>query len=161
MNKVKLTPILLICILLMVTLPVLAKSLSGVSLSPQAQIIKSPSWMFETNQFADISVLDHREFMVASGCDVNGDGYDDVLIGDRDYDYQFTRDDNGRAWLFFGGSGGLSSTADITFNPPYQNSYGFFGRQVACAGDVNNDESGSDFVLLVVAEVFPWFQDVV
>lgn len=139
MNKVKITPILVVCILLAVTLPVLAKSISGASLSPQSQVIKSPSWQFETNQAADISILDHREMMVSSGCDVNGDGYEDVLIGDRDYDVQNPRDDNGRAWLFLGGPSGLSNTADITFDPPYINQYGFFGRQVACAGDVNND----------------------
>ena len=139
MKKVKLAPILLICVLLVATLPVLAKSISGVPFSPQSQIIKIPGWLFETNQVADISVYDHREMMVASGCDVNGDSYEDVLIGDRDYDYLNLRDDNGRAWLFFGSSSGISNIADIVFNPPYTNYYGFFGVQVACAGDVNND----------------------
>jgi hypothetical protein len=139
MNKVIFTSILLICVILVVTLPVLAMSISGASFSPQRQAVMLPDWTFETNQVADISDYDHRHMVVTSGCDVNGDGYEDVLVGDRDYDYQSPRDDNGRAWLFFGGSGGLSITPSITFNPPYTNNYGFFGEQVACAGDVNKD----------------------
>src|SRR4030042_2217491 len=130
MNKLKLTPILLICILLVASLPVLAKSLTGASFSPQSQIIKVPTWLFETNQAAD---TDAREMMVSSGCDVNGDGYQDVLVGDRDNDS--INADNGLAWLFFGSSSGLNSTADITFTPPYPNPSGFFGEKVACAGD--------------------------
>jgi hypothetical protein len=77
--------------------------------------------------------------MVSSGCDVNGDGYEDLLVGDRDYDHLAVRDDHGRAWLFLGSSSGLSATPSLTFYPPFNNTYGFFGGQVACAGDVNND----------------------
>jgi hypothetical protein len=139
MNKVKLTLIPFICVFLLATIPALAQVDASDHASPQRQIVKAPDWMFETNQVADISVYDHRELMVASGCDVNGDGYDDVLVGDRDYDYLYSRDDNGRVWLYFGSANGLSNTADIIFNPPYTNYYGFFGVQVACAGDVNND----------------------
>ena len=139
MKKVKIISTLLIYLLPVAALAVFAQSISRASFSPQNQIILEPDWMFETNQVADISDLDHRELMVGSGCDVNGDGFDDVLVGDRDYDYQFTKDDNGRAWLYFGQAGGLNSTPDIIFNPPYVNYYGFFGEKVDCAGDVNND----------------------
>ena len=103
-------------------------------------------WMFEINQAADISTLDHRQLKVASGCDVNGDGYDDVLVGDRDYDYQTYKDDNGRAWLFYGSSSGLSTTPDHILNPPYTNYYGFFGEQVFCDLDVNAD--GYDDIII-------------
>jgi len=103
------------------------------------QIIKTYNWKFGTNQVADISAGDSREMMVSSGCDVNGDGYEDLLVGDRDYDYLAARDDNGRAWLFLGGLSGLSTTPSLTFNPPLNNTNGFFGTQVACAGDVDND----------------------
>jgi hypothetical protein len=146
MNKIKLLPILLFCVLFLAAIPVFAKVISAAPATPQSQIIKVPNWIFETNQAADISDYDHREMMVANGCDVNGDGYDDVLIGDRDYDYLYPRDDNGRAWLYFGGPSGLKNTADIIFNPPYQNYYGFFGTQVACAGDVNGD--GYDDIII-------------
>jgi hypothetical protein len=139
MNKIKLIPILLIFNIIIVTIPAMAKVISNVTTTQQGQIIKAPNWMFETNQVADISDYDHREMLVASGCDVNGDNYDDVLVGDRDYDYLYARDDNGRAWLYFGGPSGLNNTADLIFTPPYTNYYGFFGAQVACAGDVNND----------------------
>ncbi len=136
MNKVKFAPILLFCVLLVVTLPVLGKSNSDALFSPQ-NIIMVPNWLFETNQVGESGPPDHREMMVSSGCDVNGDGYEDILVGDRDYNSLAL--DNGRAWLFLGSTSGLNTTPSITFNPPYTNVYGFFGRQVACAGDVNND----------------------
>lgn len=106
----------------------------------------NPDWHFEVNQAADISVLDHRQLNVAAGCDVNGDGYGDVLIGDRDFDYQYARDDNGRAWLFYGSPTGLEATPAHTFDPPYLNYYGFFGAAVACNLDVNAD--GFDDMLI-------------
>jgi len=84
MNKVKLTTVLIVSVLLLVTLPVFAQVLSDSPVSPHNQIIKTSDWLFETNQVADTSVYDHREMMVSSGCDVNGDGYEDVLVGDRD-----------------------------------------------------------------------------
>ena len=114
--------------------------------SPDATIVLTPQWHFATNQAADISVYDHRELDVAAGCDVNGDGYQDVLVGDRDYDYQYARDDNGRAWLFYGSAAGLSATPARTFNPPYTNYYGFFGTRVFCDMDLNHD--GYDDILI-------------
>jgi hypothetical protein len=116
--------------------------------SPDNTIILAPQWHFETNQAADISVYDHRELDVAAGCDVNGDGYKDVIVGDRDYDYLYARDDNGRAWLFYGSAAGLSATPARTFDPPYTNNYGFFGTRVWCDVDVNND--GFDDILIAM-----------
>lgn len=106
--------------------------------APQRQIIEEPDWKFGSDQVPVFS-LDHRELRVSSGCDVNGDGFDDVIVADRDYDHQYAQDDNGRVWLFYGREDGLNTTPDITFTPPYINTFGFFGANATCAGDVNND----------------------
>lgn len=119
---------------------------AGPATPGSASMVINRDWLFEINQAADISVYDHRHLTVAAGCDVNGDGYGDVLVGDHDYDFQYTRDDNGRAWLFYGSPTGLSATPARTFDPPYLNYYGFFGVSVACNLDVNND--GFDEVVI-------------
>ena len=133
-----------ICILLCVGLILAAAPVpaSGLPAGPEdtdSAKILHPSWGFETNQAADISVYDHRQLMVSGGCDVNGDGFDDVLVGKRDYDHQYALDDNGRVWFFTGGLSGLSNAPVRDLLPPYLDYYGFFGEQVACAGDVNGD----------------------
>ena len=45
---------------------------------------------------------------VADGGDVNGDGYGDVLVGAPGFDNHQT--DEGRVFLYLGGSGGLASS---------------------------------------------------
>ncbi len=139
MKKINYWSITVLAALLLATAPVYAQFTTPGLASLQSPIIQPMDWMFGTDQVADVSIYNHRELMVSSGCDVNGDGYQDLLVGKRDYDYLYARDDNGRVWLFLGGSNGLSATPSLTFNPPYTNYYGFFGAQVACAGDVNGD----------------------
>src|SRR3982751_4450412 len=86
---------------------------------------------------------DNLGFSVASAGDVNGDGFDDILIGAR------SNDDNGiqsgRVYLFYGPvSGSLAATsADaIIFGAAFNE----VGRAVAPAGDLNDDGFG-DIVL--------------
>lgn len=139
--------VMLLCLGLLVTAhPGMAQVDRKAETIPSGATTLVYDWVFEVNQAADISTLDHRQLMVASGCDINGDGYDDVLVGDRDYDYLYTKDDNGRAWLFYGSSSGLSTSPDHIFNPPYTNYYGFFGTQVFCDLDVNGD--GYDDIMI-------------
>jgi hypothetical protein len=83
---------LLFALLLAVT-PALAQLEPRSPLSPAPS---NPDWSFETNQATD---ADHRQMSVAADCDVNGDGYNDLLVGKRDYDSG--THDNGRAWLFY------------------------------------------------------------
>ena len=67
------------------------------------------------------------KFSVVAGVgDVNGDGYDDVLVGVPGGNY---------AKLYFGGSP-FDTLADLRFAPEPQ---GFFGYSVAGGGDVNGD----------------------
>ena len=81
---------------------------------------------------------------IATAGDVNGDGYDDVIIGARFYDNGL--ENAGVAWLFYGSQTGPSLTPDVEFNPPVVNMHGFFGETVGSAGDVNGD--GYDDVLI-------------
>ncbi len=72
---------------------------------------------------------------VAGAGDVNGDGYDDVIVGLPEDDSGEER--GGAAMIYLGGSGPFDTTADalITCNRFHAN----FGRSVAGAGDVNGD----------------------
>ncbi|MBK8611717.1 MAG: FG-GAP repeat protein [Chitinophagaceae bacterium] len=74
---------------------------------------------------------------VASAGDVNGDGYSDVIIGAFLYD-DGANADEGRAFVYYGSSSGLSATpGDIQDDANQANSD--FGFSVAGAGDVNGD----------------------
>ncbi len=71
----------------------------------------------------------------ASAGDVNGDGYDDVVVGQPFYDDSFT--DEGRVYVYYGGADGLPWTANWTRNGGAASAD--FGLSVASAGDVNAD----------------------
>jgi len=73
--------------------------------------------------------------------DVNGDGYDDVLIGAFRYPEIGSI---GKAYLYFGGPA-LDLVADLVINPPAGGS-GWFGISVASAGDFNGDDH-PDFII--------------
>jgi hypothetical protein len=72
---------------------------------------------------------------VAGAGDVNGDGYDDAIVGGPDYDGAFHAE--GRALVFHGSSSGLSTSADTEILG--QQDYIEVGYDVAGAGDVNGD----------------------
>ena len=96
-----------------------------------------PDWTFETNQ-----TNGQGGNVVAGAGDVNGDGYDDVLVASVMVDYgQATQ---GRAYLFFGTAGAPSQTPDFVAvgDQPYVD----FAVSMAGAGDVNGD-GGADLIL--------------
>jgi hypothetical protein len=73
---------------------------------------------------------------VAPAGDVNGDGYDDVIVSTPYYSQGgFTS--RGAAWVFHGGPSGLSAVPAQTWTGPAQD--GQFGAIVSPAGDVNGD----------------------
>jgi hypothetical protein len=84
-----------------------------------------PDWSVESDQ----AVSDFGNWVGTAG-DVNGDGYDDVIVGAPGYS------NGGRAYVYQGSPSGLSATADWIAGPNQVNAY--FGT-VATAGDVNGD----------------------
>ncbi len=76
---------------------------------------------------------------VAGAGDVNGDGYDDIIVGANTYSSS-----TGRAYIYVGSASGLSSAAHTTLDGESTASY--FGWDVSGAGDVNGD--GYDDVIV-------------
>ena len=83
--------------------------------------------------------LDWLGNSVASAGDVNGDGYDDVIVGAIG-----AGGDNGAAYVHLGSADGVSATPATTLVGEAPND--FFGDNCAPAGDVNGD--GFDDVLV-------------
>ncbi len=78
-------------------------------------------------------------YSVSGAGDVNGDGYGDVIVGAFGYE-----GNTGRAYVFDGSAGGVSSTATTTLTGEARSSA--FGASVSGAGDVNGD--GYDDVIV-------------
>ncbi|MEW5989127.1 MAG: integrin alpha [Chloroflexota bacterium] len=96
-----------------------------------------PAWTAESNQ-AEANF----GFAVGSAGDVNGDGYDEVIVGAVHYDHP--QPDEGMAFVFYGSAGGPSLTANWAAEG--QQVEAWLGHSVGGAGDVNND--GYDDVLV-------------
>jgi hypothetical protein len=79
---------------------------------------------------------------VGTAGDVNGDGYGDVIIGADSYDNGL--EDEGRAYVYHGGSGGLS--ASPAWKAEIDQLWAHFGHSVGTAGDVNGDGYGDVIV---------------
>jgi concanavalin A-like lectin/glucanase superfamily protein/FG-GAP repeat protein len=90
---------------------------------------------------------DYSGYSVSSAGDVNGDGYDDILIGA--YKDEVGGSDAGQTYLIFGKATGWSmnknlSTANASFIG--EDSSDYSGYSVSSAGDVNGD--GYDDILI-------------
>jgi len=99
----------------------------GSSSGPQA----SAGWTTESNQAGAA-----HGGCVASAGDVNGDGYDDVMVGAMSWDTA-TLTNAGRATVYHSGASGISTTAAWTTTGA--TAQAFHGSSVATAGDVNRD----------------------
>jgi hypothetical protein len=73
--------------------------------------------------------------------DLNGDAFADVVVGAEAYDHG--REDQGAAWIYYGSSGPLDTSA--TPLEPAQ-AMAHFGWSMASLGDVNGDGFG-DFAV--------------
>lgn len=97
-----------------------------------AGLSTSPAWTGESDQV-------NAEFgtSVSSAGDVDGDGYSEVIVGARYYDSFPADTDEGRAYLYSGSAGGLSTRPSWTAEANQVNAY--YGFSVADAGDVDGD----------------------
>jgi hypothetical protein len=81
-------------------------------------------------------------FSSSAAGDMNGDGFDDVVIGA--YGYQTGGSDQGAAFIYYGGADGINTNSPAMI---FDVSLGSeFGRSVSKAGDINND--GYDDVII-------------
>jgi hypothetical protein len=114
-----------------------AEGRARVYLGSPSGLSSAPDWTAESNQ-----VEAYFGGSVAGAGDVNGDGYDDVIVGAEGYDNGL--EDEGRVFVFYGSAGGLSQTPNWTAHSMQR--YAYFGASVASAGDVNGD--GYDDVII-------------
>jgi hypothetical protein len=89
------------------------------------------------------AAYDYFGKVVSGAGDVNGDGYDDVIIGAPGYD-SGSLTGVGVAYIHHGSSSGVSSSANRTLTGGAASE--FFGTSVSGAGDVNGD--GYDDVII-------------
>lgn len=109
---------------LLILLSMNARAAAPLSFDP----VTSPNWAWTAETSGGVSY-------VASAGDVNGDGYPDVLVASRSYVYNGISG-AGRVCLYYGSKDGLSTTPAWVV---YGTTSDWFGRCVACAGDVNGD----------------------
>ncbi|MBT3221954.1 MAG: hypothetical protein HN348_23005, partial [Proteobacteria bacterium] len=74
---------------------------------------------------------------VSGAGDINGDGYDDIIVGAQNDDNE--GDNSGSSYLYFGNSSGISPTTEYRLVPSDAGTSNQFGTAVAGAGDVNGD----------------------
>jgi hypothetical protein len=97
------------------------------SIPTESHILSTASWTATgeaTNNFYGRSV--------SSAGDVNGDGYDDVIVGAYGYN-----SNTGKVYLYLGSASGLSSTH--SWDSIGENQDDCYGNSVSSAGDVNGD----------------------
>ena len=90
----------------------------------------TPDWTLLGRQ------ADCRMFDSCAAGDVNGDGYEDLLVATAFYDVSLSQE--GRVECFHGSPSGLGSTPNWTIYGTRQGG-GWLGRSISTAGDVNRD----------------------
>jgi hypothetical protein len=79
-------------------------------------------------------------FSVGPAGDVNGDGFDDVIVSATG-----AASGDGRVYIYLGSAGGLQTAAPIII-PGKAGSGESLGNQVGCAGDINGDGYSDIFI---------------
>ena len=109
----------------------------GTSRFAYAQISSVPDWTGESNQGES-----RYGWSVSGAGDVNGDGYDDIIVGAYQYDNGVA--DEGMAFLYLGSASGIATTPAWTGEGNVTSDY--YGWSVSSAGDVNGDGYGDVIV---------------
>ncbi len=104
-----------------------------------APLITTPNWTATGETDGDALGWSDGGSCIGSAGDVNGDGYDDVVISTYSHDSQ-----KGKAYVYHGSPAGLGATAVLTVTG--QADGDLFGHAVAGVGDVNDD--GYDDVII-------------
>ncbi|MEW5985731.1 MAG: alkaline phosphatase D family protein [Chloroflexota bacterium] len=81
-------------------------------------------------------------FHTSSAGDLNGDGYDDLVIGS--YWYDNPEINEGKVWVYYGSANGLGGAPDWSFENNQESTH--LGYFAGTAGDVNGDGYG-DFIV--------------
>ena len=89
---------------------------------------------FQQRSFNGFATGDIYGWSVSAAGDVNGDGYDDIIIGAPQNGFAGIY--SGRAYIYYGGIN-VNSIADVIITGEAANN--FFGYSVSSAGDVNGD----------------------
>jgi len=115
---------------------------------------KSSGWVMDTDlsnadaSFIGEDALDYSGYSVAGGGDVNGDGYDDILIGAH-YNEEGSGNDAGQTYLILGRAFGWTMDTDLSksdasfWGETHQH---WSGYSIAFGGDINGD--GYDDILI-------------
>jgi Ca2+-binding RTX toxin-like protein len=103
---------------------------------------------------------DQTGFSVASAGDVNGDGFDDLIVGARNADTTGIYSNSGASYVVFGKATGFASNINLSnldgitgFRLSGVTALDYAGFSVASAGDVNGD--GFDDVIVGAAGADP------
>jgi hypothetical protein len=123
-----------------------------ITIATATGTIKDDEWILElsslngTNGFAinGINAGDSSGLPARSAGDVNGDGFDDLIIGATGADPNGSY--SGQSYVVFGKSGGFGASLNLStlngtngFALNGINAYDFSGQSVSSAGDVNGD----------------------
>ncbi|SEF59916.1 FG-GAP repeat-containing protein [Nitrosomonas ureae] len=91
-----------------------------------------------------VAANDSSGASVSNAGDVNGDGFDDLIVGANGADPNGSN--SGSSYVVFGKASGFSATMDLSildgsngFRLDGVDPYGFFGLSLSTAGDVNGD----------------------
>jgi hypothetical protein len=117
-------------LVLLAVLIVFLPANTGDVQSAEVSSVILPSWYAQSDQGGS-----EFGFAVAGAGDVNGDGYDDILIGAPKYDDGSVR--GGAAFVFHGGPAGFGDAPHWSFGGEVKGSR--LGAAVAGAGDINSD----------------------
>jgi hypothetical protein len=77
---------------------------------------------------------------ISGRADLNGDGYDDLVIGSPNDDDDY--ENSGSIYVYYGSSVGLDLDSEVKIYPSDRDTSDRFGSALATAGDLNNDGYG-------------------